>query len=102
MERAEQYKGEFLHRADGYKSELLQRAEQYKDEALERARDASRETVRNVTEDLKQRAMNNPAAVALIGAGIGWRLYKHPPIATLLVGAGLAPAHENARPLRPE
>jgi hypothetical protein len=32
--------------------------------------------------------MNNPAAVALIGAGIGWRLYKHPPITTLLLGAG--------------
>ena len=34
--------------------------------------------------------MDNPFAVALIGAGIAWRLYKKPPVTTLLVGAGLA------------
>ncbi len=90
MERAEQYKGEFLHRADGYKNEALQRAEEYKNEVMERARESGRRTVRDTAADLKLRAKNNPAAVALIGAGIGWRLYKHPPIATLLVAAGAA------------
>jgi hypothetical protein len=90
MDRAEQYKGEFLHRADGYKNEALQRAEEYKNEVMERARESGRRTVRNTAADLKLRAKSNPAAVALIGAGIGWRLYKHPPIATLLVAAGAA------------
>jgi hypothetical protein len=90
MERAEQYKSEFLGRADEYKNEALHRAEAYKDEALQRARDAGRETVRNAVDNLKARALNNPMAVALIGAGVGWRLYKHPPITILLVGAGAA------------
>ena len=90
LERAEQYKGEFLSRAEEYKNEALERAETYKDEALRRARDAARETLQNVAEDLKTRALNNPLAVALIGAGVGWRLYKHPPVTTLLVGAGAA------------
>lgn len=89
MDRAEQYKGEFLSRADVYKDEFLQRADDYKNELLERARDSGKETMHSVADDLKQRAMANPLAVALIGAGIGWRLYKHPPITTLLVGAGV-------------
>jgi hypothetical protein len=90
MERAEQYKGDFLHRADAYKNEALQRAEEYRNEVVERARESGRRTVRDTAADLKLRAKNNPAAVALIGAGIGWRLYKHPPIATLLIAAGTA------------
>ena len=88
--RAETYKDEFLDRADRYKDEALQRAQAYKDEALQRARDSSRETVRNVVDDVKLRAMNNPVAVALIAGGVGYRLYKNPPVTTLLVGAGAA------------
>lgn len=38
----------------------------------------------------KAKAAANPLAVAAIGAGIAWRLYKHPPITTVLVGLGLA------------
>ena len=90
FERAEQYKSEFLSRAEEYKNEALERAETYKDEALQRGRDAARETLHNLAEDLKTRALKNPVAVALIGAGVGWRLYKHPPVTTLLVGAGAA------------
>ena len=33
--------------------------------------------------------MENPAAVAAIGAGIGWKLWKNPPVASALVGYGL-------------
>ena len=39
---------------------------------------------------LKNRALANPLGLLLIGAGIGWRLYRHPPVATLLVGTGIA------------
>jgi hypothetical protein len=39
---------------------------------------------------LKDRALANPLGLLMIGAGIGWRLYRHPPIATLLVGTGIA------------
>ncbi len=57
---------------------------------MNRARDTGRQTAQGLTDSLKQRAMDNPFAVALIGAGIAWRLYKKPPVTTLLVGAGVA------------
>jgi hypothetical protein len=42
-----------------------------------------------ILDDLKARTAANPSAALAIGAGIGWRLLKHPPIATALIGAGL-------------
>ena len=40
-------------------------------------------------DDLKARAAANPSAALAIGAGIGWRILKDPPIATALIAAGL-------------
>jgi methyl-accepting chemotaxis protein len=40
--------------------------------------------------DIKNRAAANPAAVLAIGAGLLWRFAHRPPIATLLVGIGVA------------
>jgi hypothetical protein len=45
--------------------------------------------VQRLVEDVKARAASNPAAALAIGAGLGWRLIKHPPIAMALIGAGL-------------
>ena len=42
-----------------------------------------------ILDDLKARTAANPSAALAIGAGIGWRLLKHPPIATALIGTGL-------------
>jgi hypothetical protein len=39
--------------------------------------------------NLKARAAANPAAVAALAAGVAWRLFHRPPIATILVGWGL-------------
>jgi len=39
--------------------------------------------------ELKARVAANPGAAMAIGAGLAWRLYRHPPVATMLVGAGL-------------
>jgi hypothetical protein len=56
-------------------------------------------TVASIIEDVKGRAAANPAAALAIGAGLAWRLVRHPPIATALIGAGIfslfrsAPAH---------
>jgi hypothetical protein len=49
-----------------------------------------------VLDDLKARAAANPAAALAIGAGIGWRLLKHPPIASALIGVGLVSLWEYA------
>ena len=43
----------------------------------------------NVVDDLKAKAAENPAATLAIGAGLAWRLLRHPPIATALIGGGL-------------
>ena len=49
----------------------------------------ARDTKNGVVADLKARAVANPAAVAALAAGVAWRLFHRPPIATLLVGLGL-------------
>jgi len=40
-------------------------------------------------DDVKARVAANPTAALAIGAGIAWRLFKHPPIATALIGAAV-------------
>jgi hypothetical protein len=62
------------------------------------------DTFSNFTDGLKQEALNtkdawidslkakaaaNPAATLAIGAGLAWRLFRNPPIASALVGLGL-------------
>jgi gas vesicle protein len=49
----------------------------------------ARETKDGMVADLKARAAANPAALAVIVAGVAWRLFHRPPIATALVGLGL-------------
>ena len=71
---------------EAMKDEVMARVTGYKDRLIGGARG----TGQSYADDLKARAMNNPAAVALIGAGIAYRLYRHPPVTTLLVGAGVA------------
>jgi len=82
---------------------LKQEAVDVKDGLLEKAKTSVQSALEGVIEDVKARAAANPAAVLAIGAGIAWRLLRHPPIATALVGAGLVslfrtpPAHINGR-----
>jgi hypothetical protein len=49
----------------------------------------ARETKDGVVAQVKARAAANPLAVAALAAGVAWRLFHRPPIATLLVGLGL-------------
>jgi uncharacterized phage infection (PIP) family protein YhgE len=48
------------------------------------------DTAQRTIAGLKSRAAANPAAVLAIGAGLAWRFARRPPIASLLVGVGLA------------
>jgi hypothetical protein len=72
-----------------FKGELWTEARQSKDQIVESATNYVDETVHSVLSDIKGRAAANPAAVLAIGAGLAWRLLRHPPIASLLVGAGV-------------
>jgi hypothetical protein len=74
----------------GFVSAKVEEATSYLTKAKDSARDTAQQKVHSFTEDLQERARANPLAVGLIGAGIAWRLYKHPPVTTLLVGAGVA------------
>jgi hypothetical protein len=49
----------------------------------------ARETKDGMLADLKARAAANPLALAAVAAGIAWRVFHRPPIATALVGLGL-------------
>jgi hypothetical protein len=51
--------------------------------------DKAKSTAERLAEDLKAKAAANPAATLVIGAGLAWRLFRSPPIATVLVGAGI-------------
>ena len=70
---------------EGLKSETLGA----KDALVERVTSSVQSTIGGFVEDLKGRAAANPTAAVAIGAGIAWRLFRHPPIATALIGAGL-------------
>jgi hypothetical protein len=54
-----------------------------------RAEHSLQRTADGYLDELKARAAANPAAVLAVAAGVAWRLFQKPPIATALVGAGL-------------
>ncbi|HEY4405095.1 MAG TPA: hypothetical protein VGN55_10595 [Xanthobacteraceae bacterium] len=72
-----------------FKDEVWSEARQSKDEVVEKATDYFHETVQSVIAEIKGRAAANPAAALAIGAGLAWHLLRHPPITSLLVGAGV-------------
>ena len=60
-----------------------------KDELVERTKDAALDGMQNVLSEIKGRVAANPVAALAIGAGLAWRLTRHPPIASALLGFGL-------------
>jgi hypothetical protein len=73
---------EFKDEMVGYKDDLV-------NQVAERGVDAGKEKIHAVIDDLKQRAVANPAAALSIGAGIAWHLLRRPPITSALIGFGL-------------
>ena len=74
---------------DELKTTIKSEALDASDDLMDRAKTSGMDMVRRGIDDLKDKAMENPVAVAAIGAGIGWKLWKNPPIASALVGYGL-------------
>src|SRR5579862_1601813 len=72
-----------------FKGELLVEARQSKDQLLEKSSNYVKDAAQHVWSDLKGRAAANPAAALAIGAGLAWQLLRRPPIASILVGAGI-------------
>jgi hypothetical protein len=72
-----------------FTSDLKAEALDTKDAMVEKAKSSVQSSVQGFVDELKAKAAANPGAVLAIGAGIAWRLFQRPPIATVLVGAGL-------------
>jgi vacuolar-type H+-ATPase subunit H len=72
-----------------FTDDLKQEALDTKDALVEQAKDAAQSKLSDWVDDLKAKAAANPAAALTIGAGLAWQLFRNPPIATALVGAGL-------------
>ena len=71
------------------KSGLMHSVFGYRDQVTDNVRDKVTNYGDGFVDSLRAKAAANPLAVAAIGAGIAWRLYKHPPVMTVLVGLGL-------------
>ena len=80
--------------------ELVVKAKESVDELVVKTKEGAGELVATTQEavrdgawrflaDLKERAAANPAAALAIGAGLAWRIARKPPIASMLVGAGV-------------
>jgi hypothetical protein len=60
-----------------------------KDDLLDKAKQTTKDAAQNLLDEVKERAIANPAAAAAIGAGLAWRFLHKPPIASILVGIGV-------------
>ncbi len=65
-------------------------AQKVADNVVSKARETTGNALSDVIETVKERAAANPLAVLAIGAGLGWKLWKDPPVASALVGLGVA------------
>jgi len=72
-----------------FADDIQQEARGTKDMLIGKVQSSVRSSATDLLEDLKSKAAANPAAALAIAAGIAWRLIRHPPIATGLVGLGL-------------
>ena len=72
-----------------FKDDLWAEARETRDDLVDKAKEAAQDGAQRMLAQLKERAAANPLATAAIGAGLAWRLIHRPPIATLLIGAGL-------------
>ena len=72
-----------------FKDDLLAEARETKDEWVDKGKEAVKDGAERAWTELKERAAANPVAALANGAGLAWRLYQRPPVATLLVGMGL-------------
>ena len=68
------------------------------DAVKENAKAAATSAFQQMVGDLKAKASANPAATLAIGAGIAWRLFHRPPIASALLGVGLYALWRTPRP----
>lgn len=60
-----------------------------KERFLAAGRQQAHQRVNTVVDTIRAKAAANPLAVAAIGAGVAYRLFRHPPVASVLIGTGV-------------
>ena len=70
-------------------NELVAKTKEGADELVASTQEAIRDRAWRFLADIKERAAANPVAALAIGAGLAWRIARKPPIASMLVGAGV-------------
>jgi hypothetical protein len=68
---------------------LVAKTQEGASELVAKTQEAIRDRAWRLFAEIKERAAANPAAALAIGAGLAWRVARRPPIATVLVGAGV-------------
>jgi hypothetical protein len=72
-----------------FKQDLISRAVRTKDDLIHQTTSVALTRAQQFLADIKSRAAANPAAVLAVVAGLAWRLARHPPISSILVGLGI-------------
>ncbi|MDB5650737.1 MAG: hypothetical protein JWL62_2257 [Hyphomicrobiales bacterium] len=85
----ENAKREAADQAEKLKDQVVSYIREAKDNALGNMRDTSTRQTSEFSRKLQRTAIENPIPVLLIGAGIGWHLYRKPPVTTALLAAGI-------------
>jgi len=73
-----------------FKQDVISRAIRTKDDLIHQTTSAALTRAQQFLADIKSRAAANPTAVLAVVAGLAWRLARHPPISSILVGLGIA------------
>jgi hypothetical protein len=62
----------------------------FKKDVRSRTTDAASDRAKGFLTDVKNRAAANPVAALAIATGLAWRLVRHPPFSSILIGLGIA------------
>jgi hypothetical protein len=87
--KAKESVGELVVKAKESIDELVVKTTEGAGELVGTTQEAIRDRAWRFLADLKERAAANPAAALAIGAGLAWRIARKPPVASMLVGAGV-------------
>ena len=68
---------------------VTQEVSDTKDNLMQTARSGAQSALQTALQQIKSKAIANPAAVGAVGAGLAWKLFRSPPIASAMVGLGL-------------
>lgn len=73
---------------DSARDSVMSAADEYRVQTMDAVREKVTTASTDFMDTVKAKVQANPLAALAIAAGVGYRLYRHPPIASLLIGLG--------------